>query len=160
MPLETSSDSLVTTAGQAACARTIDHVAIASPDAERTARWYEENFGFVRVNDEVADEPGVRLVFLAAAGDRSDGTSLQIVQPVRPGPVADFLAQRGEGLHHVCFAVDDIASTLHARGQDSREVFTGGYGLPCAFVADPSPGVVIELVQAPAGAAAPSEEAR
>ncbi|MGO1561621.1 MAG: VOC family protein [Actinomycetaceae bacterium] len=160
MPLETSSDSLVTSADHAVRARTIDHVAIASPDAERTARWYEENFGFVRVNDEIADDPGVRLVFLAAAGDRSNGTSLQIVQPMRPGPVADFLAQRGEGLHHVCFAVDDIASTLLARGQDSREVFTGGYGLPCAFVTDPSPGVVIELVQSPAGSTAPTEETR
>jgi methylmalonyl-CoA/ethylmalonyl-CoA epimerase len=57
---------------------------------------------------EVVEAVGVRLTFLDAGG----GVSLQLVEPVRDdSPLAADLAERGEGLHHVAFAVDDVAAS-------------------------------------------------
>ncbi|SDE17140.1 VOC family protein [Glycomyces harbinensis] len=126
--------------------RRIDHVAVAAHDADRAARWYEESLGLRRVHDEVVEDAGVRLVWLAAEEDLT-GAGFQIVQPLRPGPVADHLAAKGEGLHHVCFAVDNAAEFLRTRGESADQVFTGGYGLPCAFLETAPPGVVVEIVE-------------
>jgi methylmalonyl-CoA/ethylmalonyl-CoA epimerase len=42
------------------------------------------------------------------------GASLvELLEPDRPdSPIAKFLAKRGPGIHHVCFAVDDLDATL------------------------------------------------
>ncbi|MCD0443076.1 VOC family protein [Glycomyces sp. A-F 0318] len=140
----------MTANGRPDAVRRIDHVAVAAHDADGAARWYEASLGLRRVHDEVVDAAGVRLLWLAAEADEG-GASFQIVQPLGPGPVADHLAARGEGLHHVCFAVDDAADFLRARGESEDQVFAGGYGLPCAFVEHAPPGIAIEIVeQAPA----------
>jgi methylmalonyl-CoA/ethylmalonyl-CoA epimerase len=39
---------------------------------------------------------------------------LELLESTEPdSPIARFLAKRGEGLHHICFQVDDIAEELH-----------------------------------------------
>lgn len=126
--------------------RKIDHVAIASQNADASSRWYEEVLGLERIHDEVVDGAGVRLLWLAPKGSSPGETTFQIVQPLRPGPIADFLAQKGEGLQHVCFAVDNAEDFLTARGQTDG-IFTGGYGLPCAFLKATPNGIAVEIVQ-------------
>jgi methylmalonyl-CoA/ethylmalonyl-CoA epimerase len=128
--------------------RKIDHVAVAAHDADTSSQWFEEVLGLQRIHDEVVQDAGVRLLWLAprdsAAGPGE--ASLQIVQPLGPGPIADFLAQEGEGLHHVCFAVDNAEDFLRSRGQVGG-IFTGGYGLPCAFLKASPEGIAVEIVQ-------------
>jgi 4-hydroxyphenylpyruvate dioxygenase-like putative hemolysin len=87
--------------------RKIDHLAIAAHDAHASSRWFEEVLGLERIHDEVVHDVGVRLLWLAAQEATAGETSFQIFQPLGPGRIADLLAQKGEGLHHVCFAVDN-----------------------------------------------------
>ncbi|MFF1252318.1 VOC family protein [Pseudarthrobacter sp. NPDC058329] len=128
--------------------RKIDHVAMAVHDADASSQWFEEVLGLQRIHDELVHDVGLRLLWLAPA-DATAGigeASFQIVQPLGPGAIADFLAQKGEGLHHVCFAVDNAEDFLRSRGQMGG-IFTGGYGLPCAFLRAAPEGIAIEIVQ-------------
>ncbi|PRY02483.1 VOC family protein [Allonocardiopsis opalescens] len=129
----------------------IDHVAVAAHDAARTAEWFERTLGLRREHDEVVEDAGVRLVWLYPDGGEPGGraAAMQVVQPLRAGPVADHLAARGEGLHHVCFAVPDMDRALAELAEDPGRVFTGGYGQRCAFLGRRPAGCAVELVERP-----------
>ncbi|MFS8201686.1 VOC family protein [Streptomyces sp. CWNU-52B] len=132
-------------------ARLIDHVAVITHDADRTVAWYAQHLGLIPTHDEYVEAAGVRLAWLYPTAVEAGGeaAALQILQPLRPGPAMTHLQQRGEGLHHICFAVEDLEKSLLAAGQSPDDAFVGGYGLPCAFL-EPGPGsTVIELVQRP-----------
>lgn len=128
----------------------IDHVAIAVHDADSAARWFAESFGMAVVNDEQIDQGlNVRLLFLSPAPGQT-GTTLQLVTPTGDGPVARHLKDHGEGLHHLCLAVDNVSDSLTALGDPDAMVFVGGYGLRCAFLQTDVPGSVpVELVEQP-----------
>ncbi|MET4431310.1 VOC family protein [Mycolicibacterium sp. 624] len=127
----------------------IDHVAIAAHDAAMSAEWFERTLGLQRHHDEIVEDAGVRLIWLVPCTGQQPSTAatMQIVQPLRDGPVAHHLAERGEGLHHVCFAVPDLAASLRDVGEDPSQIFTGGYGKPCAFLKAAPTGCAIELVE-------------
>jgi methylmalonyl-CoA/ethylmalonyl-CoA epimerase len=115
--------------------RRIDHVAIVTADADRAAAWFVDTFGMRLIGDELVDSAGVRLLYLAPADADPDAeTMLQFVQPVAAGAAADFLATRGEGLHHVCFGVDEIDEVLAAVGQEPSTIFMGGRERRACFV--------------------------
>lgn len=125
----------------------IDHVAIAVQDADQAAATFGRLLGCRVMGDERVAAAGVRLVYLGAVADQ-DAARLQLVQPVMAGPVADFLAAHGEGLHHVCFRTSDIARSLRGAGESGTEkVFAGGGGLPCAFLTGTPHGARIELTE-------------
>lgn len=128
-------------------ARLIDHVAIAVADADEAAGRFAALLGLSVVGDEMVDDAGVRLVYLAGTGAGGQ-TTLQLVQPVRPGPVRDHLDRHGEGMHHVCFTVRSIQATLAALpGDAGARVFTGGRGRPACFLTTRPCGTTIELVE-------------
>ena len=54
------------------------------------------------------DADGARIAGLEA------GESLvELLEPAHPdSPIGKFVARRGPGIHHVCFAVDDLEATL------------------------------------------------
>lgn len=118
----------------------LDHVGVAVHDADRALVYFTEVLGLRVVHDEVAPEPGSRLVHLAA-GD----VSVQLVQPLRENAVSDFLRTRGEGLHHVAFRVDGLDHLVDAAGLDVP-VFTGGQGCRACFLPDTPDGLAVELV--------------
>lgn len=129
-------------------AHSIDHVAIAVEDPEVTAGWYQRNLGFTIFNDEIIREGlNVRLLFLSPSPGLGD-CSLQLISPIGNGPVADYLTVHGEGLHHLCLAVPNITKALTDLGEPISQVFSGGFGMPCAFLREAAPtGVRIELVE-------------
>jgi methylmalonyl-CoA epimerase len=67
--------------------------------------------------------------------------------------IAKFIAKRGEGLHHVCLRVPNLAATVAKLKQDgvrlvSEEIKTGAGGHRYAFVHPQSTsGVLLELVE-------------
>jgi methylmalonyl-CoA/ethylmalonyl-CoA epimerase len=123
--------------------KAIDHVAVAVLDADRSMKYYVDGLGLTVVGDEIADDPGVRLVYLAAGDHR-----VQLVQPLRPGPVAEWIDKCGEGLHHICFEVDDISTVLaDIPGQADRPIFRGGRGRKACFLANTPQGVNVELTE-------------
>lgn len=123
----------------------LDHVAIAVRDADRAIPHYRHTLGLPLVGDEIADEPGVRLVYFDAGN-----AFLQLVQPVRACvPVARFLDQHGEGLHHVCFATADLAATVAAlEGPGRSPLFRGGRDRLACFLGEQPNGTLIELTEA------------
>lgn len=123
--------------------RWLDHAAIAVADIDAALPYYEETLGLKVVHDEIADDPGVRLCYLDAGN-----AYIQLVEPVRPGPVQQFLDEHGEGLHHICFAVDDIPRMLAAADDGNGvQVFMGGRERLACFLSGTPTGVLIELTE-------------
>ena len=85
----------------------LHHVGIVVADVEAAARKYEA-LGFR--NGERFEVPAqgiVAIVYRAGPG------YIELIQPTDPeGPIGRFMAKRGEGAHHVAYAVDDIESAL------------------------------------------------
>jgi catechol 2,3-dioxygenase-like lactoylglutathione lyase family enzyme len=74
-------------------------------------------------------------------------TMVQLAQPVGPGRVGAFIEASGEGLHHICFTVEDATASVRALGGDPRAVFAGGQGRAMCFLSDVQNGVLIELAE-------------
>ena len=94
----------------------------------------------------------VRIAFLTVGESK-----IELVQPTDDTTgVARFLASKGEGFHHVCFEVEDLAETmlrLEVQGLEliDRAPRRGAEG-PVAFVHPRScHGVLVELIEAPGG---------
>jgi methylmalonyl-CoA epimerase len=121
----------------------IDHVGIVVADIEAALPYFVERLGLALLEQEVQPATGVRVAYLAAGA-----TTLQLVQPLRPGPIRDHLEERGEGLHHVCFAVADIGDAVQrlAPGSDV-DVVVAGRGRRACFLPDPGHGMRIELTE-------------
>jgi methylmalonyl-CoA/ethylmalonyl-CoA epimerase len=77
------------------------------------------------------------------------GVFIQLVEPLDDeSPIAAHLAEHGEGLHHIAFAVDDVPGTAASLADPgSPEVTVGsGRGRPSAFVPGPiHHGVRVEV---------------
>lgn len=121
----------------------IDHIAIAVHRADDLVPYFVETLGLAITHDEVIHASGVRLVYVDAGN-----TFIQIAEPVGAGAIATFLADRGPGLHHICFAVRDIAETIRAiGGQSTVAVAMGGRGQRTCFLADTPEGLIVELTE-------------
>ena len=133
----------------------IDHVGIACRDLDRAIAFYEATFGLAVASRERNEDQGVMEAMLLVA-DAPAGTSyVQLLEPLGPDtPVGRFLAQRGEGVHHIAYGVADINAALAAlaatgvRLIDSRPRH-GSMGASIAFLHPKDVGgVLTELVQA------------
>ena len=121
----------------------IDHVAIAVQEIDAALPYYTGTLGFSLVQDEELPSAGVRLVYLGGGN-----TMLQLVQPIAPCPVADFLVQYGEGLHHICLAVDDIPALLQSvPGQYGVGIVMAGRGRRACFLSGAPNGLRIEVTE-------------
>lgn len=124
-------------------ARRIDHVGMLVHDADIAAARFVAQLGLTHGIDWT--EPGgrFRLLYLEA-GD----TTLQLVQPLAEGPLATALATSGEGLHHVCFSVDDLDRSLDELAVPiAGPPYLGGKGSRVCFLAEPTHGLVVELTE-------------
>ena len=141
----------------------LHHVGVAARDASAAADLWGTLLDLREAGRYRVEEFGVLALFLAPNGgaptggraDAGGGGLLEILEPLAAdSPVARFLARRGEGLHHVCFEVEDIRSTLaalEARGVRlvDREPRRGAGGHLVAFIHPASAGgVLLELKQA------------
>lgn len=127
----------------------IDHVAIAVNDLEAAIAWYAEVFGALVVHREVVESDGVEEALVRVAD-----SYIQLLTPTRDdSPVAKYLANKGEGLHHIAYRVDDCASALDAVKASGARVIDdaprpGSRNTLVAFVhPKASFGTLIELVQ-------------
>lgn len=127
----------------------IDHVAIAVNDLDAAIAWYESVFGSTVEHREVVDSDGVAEALLRVAD-----SYVQLLTPTRDdSPVAKYLANKGEGLHHVGYRVADCAVALEAVKAAGGRVIDefprpGSRGTTVAFVhPKTSFGTLIELVQ-------------
>jgi len=127
----------------------IDHVNVATPDAEAGAAQFSRLFGLEVARRVTVVEQGVHVVKLAV-GD----AFIEFTEPTGPDtPVGRFLAKRPAGMHHLCLRVPDLSAAiarLKAQGAEliNEEPTIGAAGLPVVFVHPRSCcGVLVELVE-------------
>lgn len=128
----------------------VDHVGIAVRDLDAACARYRELLGAELSHRERLPGQGVEVAFLRLPGD----TRLELVAPLDDdGPVARFLAKRGEGMHHVCILVSDIEAALDGlaaagvRRVDESPT-SGAEGSQVAFLhPEALGGVLLELKQ-------------
>jgi methylmalonyl-CoA/ethylmalonyl-CoA epimerase len=123
----------------------IDHVALLVRDIDASLPYFVEQLGFTLVADErTAASGGARLAYLDAGNIK-----IQLVCPLGDtGPLADHLATRGEGLHHICLTVDDVERTITDLAPDAGvPVALGGRGRRTAFLPERPSGLIIELTE-------------
>jgi methylmalonyl-CoA/ethylmalonyl-CoA epimerase len=136
----------------------IDHVGIACRDLEAAVARYQAAFELTVVSQEVIAEQGVREAMLRVGEPGSGASWVQLLEPLGPDtPVGKFLARRGEGLHHVGYAVADISAALAELAPKPFRLIDqrprhGSMGAAIAFMhpADLG-GVLTELVEPAAG---------
>jgi methylmalonyl-CoA/ethylmalonyl-CoA epimerase len=126
----------------------IDHLAVAVASLEEALPIYRA-LGLTETHREEVPGQQVVTAFLPV-GD----SHIELLEPTgEASPVARFLARRGPGLHHVCFAVDDLAAALRElEGRGFRLVnpvpVPGAGGKNVAFLHPESGGgVLIELAE-------------
>ena len=129
----------------------IDHVGIAVR-SEDAAREFETLLGTGATPPETVLAQRVRVCFVPPAAPNLELLTPDGEHQDGGGPVARFLERRGEGLHHVCFAVDDLAAELHRLSAAGFELIDAapreGHGGLVAFVHPRSAhGVLVELLQ-------------
>ncbi len=126
----------------------LHHVSVVVPSIPDALPFYRDTLG-MRAGPirELADQH-VRAVFLTAPNTR-----VELIEPTDPASgIARFLAERGKpALHHLCFVVDDLRSTLRAlesRGMEliDREPRRGAEGDVAFLHPRASGGVLIELI--------------
>jgi methylmalonyl-CoA/ethylmalonyl-CoA epimerase len=127
----------------------IDHVAIAVNDLEAAVKYYEDVFGATVDHREVVESDGVEEALLKVAE-----SYIQLLTPTRDdSPVAKYLANKGEGLHHIGYRVKDCVAALQAIKDAGGRVIDeaprpGSRGTTVAFVHPKAIfGTLVELVQ-------------
>ena len=94
--------------GPVCVARHVNHVALVVNDMDETLEFYRRTFGVGSAETEEVPDQGVR-----AAVVRIGGTLLELIEPTDPSSgVAKYIERRGEGMHHICFEVDNLEDTL------------------------------------------------
>jgi methylmalonyl-CoA/ethylmalonyl-CoA epimerase len=127
----------------------IEHIGIAVRNLETAIIFYEKVFGLECYNiEEVADQ-NVRTAFFLVGQ-----TKIELLQSTDPeGTIAKFIEKKGEGIHHIAFAVEEIEEQLaHAEKMGVKLIDNtprkGAEGFDIAFLHPKSTsGVLIELCE-------------
>ena len=86
----------------------IEHLGIAVNNLEESIGYYENLLGTKCYNIEEIKDQKVRTAFF-----RVGETKIELLESTDPdGPVGKFLAKKGEGIHHIAFAVEDATGAL------------------------------------------------
>jgi methylmalonyl-CoA/ethylmalonyl-CoA epimerase len=129
----------------------IDHVGVAVSDLDASAALYERTFGMPMAHRERLESQGVDAALL----DVGKG-HIELLQPLGPETVVGkFIERRGEGLHHVAYAVEDIDATLHHLKRAGMELIderprAGIRGSRVAFLHPKATGSVLTEIVEPA----------
>ena len=127
----------------------LDHIAIAVTDLQESIRQFAEDFGLEFAGTEDVESAKTSTAFFPI-----QGTQIELIHPLKgEGPVVQYLAKRGPGLHHICFRTNDIEGDmvrLKAKGYRllSEEPQPGAHGTRVVFIHPKSTGgVLIELAE-------------
>ena len=127
----------------------IDHLGIAVRSIEEALGFYRDVLGLELKGAETVEDQGVNVALLPVGESR-----IELLEPVSAeSPVGRFIAKRGEGLHHICYEVEDLASKLEelrSRGVRMLDGYPrpGVEGNLVAFLHPASAiGVLVELVE-------------
>jgi methylmalonyl-CoA/ethylmalonyl-CoA epimerase len=115
--------------------RGIHHLGVAVENLDEALATYERLFGAELEHRELVPEQGVE-----AAAVRVGESRVELLASLGADtPVGKFLANRGPGMHHVAYEVDDLRETLAHLAESGAELIDdeprqGLFGLEVAFV--------------------------
>ena len=125
----------------------IEHIGIAVKNLDQAIRVYEQLLGTACYAIEEVAEQKVRTAFF-----RVGRTKIELLESTAPdSPIGKFIEKKGEGIHHIAFAVSDMVGSLRdlqAAGVQLIDTVPrrGAEGLQIAFVHPNSThGVLTEL---------------
>ncbi len=126
----------------------MDHVGVVVHDIDATLKTYCDQLGFRLLERVEIPEQKVVAAFLDAGN-----STIELISPTdTESGTARFLANRGEGTHHVCYEVDDIQAVLvELRDQGVRLIDEaprqGVHGLVAFIHPKATNGLMIEVLQ-------------
>jgi methylmalonyl-CoA/ethylmalonyl-CoA epimerase len=127
----------------------IEHLGIAVKSIENSLPYYEKVLGLKCYNIEEVTDQKVKTAFFKVGQ-----TKIELLEPTsEESTIAKFIEKRGEGVHHIAFAVPDVAGALaevEAKGVQliDKAPRKGAEGLNIAFLHPKSTaGVLTELCQ-------------
>ncbi|MCZ6766018.1 MAG: methylmalonyl-CoA epimerase [bacterium] len=127
----------------------VDHIAIAVEDIDRSIALYVTTFGQAPSHRERVEDFKVEIATVNIGE-----TAIEFIQPTSgDSPIRKFLDERGQGIHHIAFRVDDICAALKELEAKGAEVIDksprkGKDGSLVAFIHPRSTErVLYELVQ-------------
>lgn len=130
----------------------IEHIGIAVKDLKTAIPYYESILGLKCYNVEEVIDQKVRTAFFMVGQ-----TKIELLEPMNEeSTVAKFIENKGEGVHHLAFCVDDVAASLEEVESKGVRLIDkaprqGAEGLQIAFLHPKSTqGVLTELCENPA----------
>ena len=128
----------------------IEHIGLAVKDLKASIKFYEEVFGLKCYAIEEVKDQKVRTAFFKVGE-----TKIELLESTEPdGPIARFIEKKGEGFHHIAFAVDNVNNaldTMQSKGVQlvDQTARTGAENLLIGFLHPKSTlGVLTELCSA------------
>lgn len=127
----------------------IEHIGIAVKELDSAVKLYEDLLGIKCYKIEEVPDQKVRTAFF-----RIGETKIELLESIDPeGPISKFIDKRGEGLHHIAFAVKELEEQLKKAKKANVRLINeipqkGADGLDIAFIHPKSTsGVLIELCE-------------
>jgi methylmalonyl-CoA epimerase len=127
------------------------HVAIAVRDLSAVEEVYKTALGLRVEHREVVEDQGVKTSMLVP---EDGGTAIELLEPMdENSPISKFLDKRGEGIHHICYKVDDIEAVLERLKKQGVRLIDesprpGAYNSRVAFIHPKAMnGVLVELAE-------------
>lgn len=129
----------------------IEHIGIAVESLEEAIPFYEKTFGLKCYSVEEVKDQKVKTAFFKVGQ-----TKIELLESTAPdGPIGKFIEKKGQGVHHIAFAVNDLQHQLDEL--ETKEVKLidktprkGAEGLNIAFLHPKSTfGVLTELCEKP-----------
>ncbi|OQA99260.1 MAG: Glyoxalase/Bleomycin resistance protein/Dioxygenase superfamily protein [Bacteroidetes bacterium ADurb.Bin217] len=129
----------------------IEHIGIAVQNLEEQIKYYEEVLGLTCYNiEEVADQKVKTAFFMVGQ------TKIELLESTDPeGPIGKFIEKKGQGIHHIAFAVESVQEFLdHAASKEvaliDKAPRAGAEGLQIGFLHPKSTnGVLTEVCENP-----------
>lgn len=129
----------------------IEHIGIAVESLEEAIPFYEKAFGLKCYSIEEVKDQKVKTAFFKVGQ-----TKIELLESTDPeGPIGKFIEKKGQGVHHIAFAVKDLQERLNDLEQQEVRLIDksprkGAEGLNIAFLHPKSTfGVLTELCEKP-----------
>ncbi|TDD94533.1 methylmalonyl-CoA epimerase [Flavobacterium cellulosilyticum] len=86
----------------------IEHIGIAVNDLSSAVLIYEKLFGAAAYKEEEVISEGVKTAFFLNGPNK-----IELLEATNPeSPIAKFIAEKGEGIHHIAFEVEDLLAEI------------------------------------------------
>ena len=122
----------------------IEHIGIAVSDLESSIRYYEDVLGLECYAIEEVKDQKVKTAFFQLGE-----TKIELLESTDPdGPIGKFIEKRGQGIHHIAFAYEQVDKALAEAGNKGVQLIDqvprkGAEGLMIGFLHPKSTGGVL-----------------